>query len=677
MHAELKTKRRGFVMTGGGAKGLYEAGVIHAFHLCGLEFDVITGSSIGAMNSAFYAEYQYTKRSLPPETLQDALKSIDALDAYVRAFHHAWLKLPELHLIDDREEAPLGRLKNDLLGLDVRLADLVRLAWWYTDPQRKTGLVRGLGTALLRLGREGLERLGSFANVQGLAQKKEGMLRQIVRSYLGRFGLERSLIPPENDRIIQNVFTQDVTPLTRQHLQESVLADEPGMPTFHLIQPGRFFSEYTERGIDLRLTRANYRTGRLEISTCHTEEEFVRYLRNQAWRLKKEPLEKIPLTSLRLELPGDPSVVDAALASGRFPGVFKPFSIQDIYPQGKAQNDLLYQMLSFGLHSPGVLDGLRPAFQLVHGDAVLQAKQWEQQVRNIQDNAALLAVMPVITDTYVDGGAIDNTPSNSAIDATRQWIERAGRSKRDVVLDLYVIFLEPEPKVEPDEARDPSLVDVVQRTLAIQSAAKESSDAVTVDTINQFGQQGETLGRALLGLVQACQQALPGLDAAQQDSLAQELKQRWQEIGLPSLKGKNLAEILAEIQARAARVMDQGLPLHVNEVKIYPESMPLSTLQFTERFGYRKDNALKMISMGCYQAIWALRAHLESADSLDEVDHRALELARRWMGQQEWPAGRQERQQLHQSWQCQRVACIFHAGNCVHGAGQSIIKHEP
>ena len=28
-----KYKVRGFVMTGGGAKGFYEAGVIHAFHI--------------------------------------------------------------------------------------------------------------------------------------------------------------------------------------------------------------------------------------------------------------------------------------------------------------------------------------------------------------------------------------------------------------------------------------------------------------------------------------------------------------------------------------------------------------------------------------------------------------------------------------------------------------------
>ena len=68
---ETKTKRRGFVMTGGGAKGLYEAGVINAFHLTGMEFDVITGSSIGAMNSIFFAEYLLNKKILAEKIPDD------------------------------------------------------------------------------------------------------------------------------------------------------------------------------------------------------------------------------------------------------------------------------------------------------------------------------------------------------------------------------------------------------------------------------------------------------------------------------------------------------------------------------------------------------------------------------------------------------------------------------
>ena len=56
--------------------------------------------------------------------------------------------------------------------------------------------------------------------------------------------------------------------------------------------------------------------------------------------------------------------------------------------------------------------------------------------------------------------------------------------------------------------------------------------------------------------------------------------------------------------------------------------MPLSTLQFTERLGYRQENTLKMLTMGCYNALWALRQHLEAqkAADLDERDRVALGL---------------------------------------------------
>ena len=94
MNQQRKTKRRGFVMTGGGAKGLYEAGVINAFHLTGMEFDVITGSSIGAMNSIFFAEYLLRKKSLPPEILADPEKAMEKMDELIRCYHHTWLQMP-------------------------------------------------------------------------------------------------------------------------------------------------------------------------------------------------------------------------------------------------------------------------------------------------------------------------------------------------------------------------------------------------------------------------------------------------------------------------------------------------------------------------------------------------------------------------------------------------------
>jgi len=106
MAINTKEKKRGFVMAGGGAKGLYEAGVIHAFHITGMEFDVVTGSSIGAMNSIFYAEYLFTKRKLIQQQHLNPADAIDQMDPFVLAFHHAWLQLPDKKLIDDSDEGP-------------------------------------------------------------------------------------------------------------------------------------------------------------------------------------------------------------------------------------------------------------------------------------------------------------------------------------------------------------------------------------------------------------------------------------------------------------------------------------------------------------------------------------------------------------------------------------------
>jgi hypothetical protein len=39
--------------------------------------------------------------------------------------------------------------------------------------------------------------------------------------------------------------------------------------------------------------------------------------------------------------------------------------------------------------------------------------------------------------------------------------------------------------------------------------------------------------------------------------------------------------------------------------------MPLRTLAFTERLGYRKEFAIEMLTMGCYNTLWALRKHLD------------------------------------------------------------------
>ena len=160
-----KTKKRGFVMTGGGAKGLYEAGVIHAFHITGMEFDVITGSSIGAMNAIFFGEYLYRKRQLLSDVQSDPEQIVEAMNDLVKAFHHAWLLLPEVKVLDDSETGPIGKLKDDLKQFNISLPQITQLAWWWTDPDRGSVPSPGVWTAILKLGKEFVKRLGGVGDL--------------------------------------------------------------------------------------------------------------------------------------------------------------------------------------------------------------------------------------------------------------------------------------------------------------------------------------------------------------------------------------------------------------------------------------------------------------------------------------------------------------------------------
>jgi predicted acylesterase/phospholipase RssA len=54
--------KRALVLSGGGAKGVFEVGVLAACHHAGMEFDVMTGSSIGAIDGVLFAEILRRRR---------------------------------------------------------------------------------------------------------------------------------------------------------------------------------------------------------------------------------------------------------------------------------------------------------------------------------------------------------------------------------------------------------------------------------------------------------------------------------------------------------------------------------------------------------------------------------------------------------------------------------------
>lgn len=666
-----KQKKRGLVMTGGGAKGYYEAGVLYALHLMGVEFDVITGSSIGAMNSLIYAEYLRRKRSGQLNAAVDAEGVNLALDHFIRAYLYAWLNLENLDLIKDDEASVLAQLKDDLNQLQVDLPLLVRLLWWKTTPAARRpaalfDLARLLKEVALRLDWSGLQEV--YRRLQA-GQPPE---RAALGAYLKHRELGKALILPDSpgaDSITQT-FTGHHPVLQPAHLAADFrpAPNEPG-ERVTLLARTVTLGDFEQHGVEVRLTRANYRTGRLELSACYSIRDFAAYLDRQAWRLMAPEAKLAPLGSHRLHVPGNPLAIGAALASGRFPGVFAPYPVQAIYDLSQPENDLLQRLLTGWLNDPEVLRQLQAIYPELAAPNAPTQERWNERLDTWRASERMRKLFPRATDAYVDGGAIDNTPSNSAVDAIREWLEAGGLSKRDFALDLFVVFLHVEPQAVEDEEADPELYRVVKRTLDIQATAKLTSDAVVVDTINGFGEKGEELGRHLAAVLDSLQPVLPELTPEQRQALEAQLQQR-----VPGAQQKPLNTILDELGTRTHKTLTRGLPLHVQEVKIFPDAMPLGTLSFTPRLGYDKDKAIQMITTGCYNTLWSVRRHLEEAGgSRDDTDRQILALARQWTGfawpdEQALQARATALEDLRETWQCQRRGCVFHAAHCPHGA---------
>jgi hypothetical protein len=252
------------------------------------------------------------------------------------------------------------------------------------------------------------------------------------------------------------------------------------------------------------------------------------------------------------------------------------------------------------------------------------------------------------------------------IDAVREWVGREGLSKRDVILDNFVIFLHKEPKVDQEEVESPTTFEVVGRTLEIQGVAKLASDSVNVNSINYFGKQGEDLGQALLALLEGLES---GSDGKPTEGIEEAVQEAARQRGLRGFLGSTPNGILERLEKWGMGKIGRKLPLQVNQITIHPEEMPMSTLQFTERLGYRKQNAIEMLTMGCYNTLWTLRSYLdEGSKDFDDHDRQVLELVIKWTGIEEIPEEAKEQDDLRVNWHCQRTACVYYAQHCPHGA---------
>ena len=699
-HAHTK---RGFVMTGGGAKGLYEAGVLQAFHLAHMKFDVITGSSIGAINSVGYAEYLMYKPRVDPKldsdrnltNVDDILSNINEKEDYINALHTAWLEMPSVGFIDDGNTGALGHIKDDLLEFDVDLPMLVRLLWWWTTPDDKKE--PWPLTDILKLVKELLERVGAsgMLRIIGKLQTKQApMLKVVLDTYLEKMGIQTAFVTPDSEQKLREHFTKEHIPLSKEILEGN---SPPNKEKVNLLPESRTFKEYHEEGIDVRLTRANFRTGLLEISAYISKEAFAQKITNY-WRFEVMPEEGFPVTNWRIELPGNPVVIDAALASSRYPAVFSPYPFEKIYPRGD-ENDLLYSILENGF-SPEVQDVLLANQPDYLQERLKTAFGW---LTNKHYESFTGRFFPKEKDRYIDGGSIDNTPTNSAVDAIREklFIDQ-DMWRRDATLDLYTVLLHKLPAQKEDEAKDPSMFDVVKRTLEINSAAKLTTDATYAETIANYGNKAEQLAELLLVLLEAIykldQKSDSSLEIEELYEQIREVAHRYNEekfkegyrlqhfkILMDDPQGEKTEEdafeLLSNIKKLCERWLERGLPLDLNVIKIHPDEMPLHTVAFTERLGYDRENGLEMITMGCYNTLWDLRVHLQEKAKykLDANDKCALLLTQKWIGHDSpWPDKNRddiakyhmELRNLRKTWKCQRTECIFHRKHCAHGHAQ-------
>jgi len=192
---------------------------------------------------------------------------------------------------------------------------------------------------------------------------------------------------------------------------------------------------------------------------------------------------------------------------------------------------------------------------------------------------------------------------------------------------------------------------------------------VVVNTINTFGERGAALGQSLLALLQSTRPLLDQVEPAQRQALEESLLKNARELKLRGFLGRSSDGILERLENWAQDMVDNKLPLHVSEIKVYPEKMPLDTLQFTERLGFSQHNAVEMTAMGCYSTLWALRTQLEQPQNVwDDFDAETLALVRGRMGDTPWPKDLEEQEKLRGSWRCQYTSCVFHAKFCPHGA---------
>lgn len=196
--ASARTGRKALVLSGGGNRGAYEAGAIAAIADAQglrdgqpLDYDMVCGTSIGALNSYLIATAQYSK------------------------LHQAWSVIPSLHVT--RFKKPYDKIKDPSSGVLSRLGAAVGLGLGLTREEKGVLDPAGVNSVLneivspsdqvyipLYVATTNLTRMRGEIFVRS-GTTPEGRKKQAVNDAILK-GYNLSVLRPATDALVRNML---------------------------------------------------------------------------------------------------------------------------------------------------------------------------------------------------------------------------------------------------------------------------------------------------------------------------------------------------------------------------------------------------------------------------------------------------------------------------------------
>lgn len=661
------TPLRAVVFSGGGAKGVFESGAVHAFYQTGLEPDVITGSSVGAINAIALAELVRARRGEGEGAARDTVQRALTL----------WQQLDRLKIADlDRWGWRLW------LGSILALAAAAALLAWALLGAPFSGvpgvvqrLVAGVLGAFLLLRIWGTLRV--WLRLPGWMRERvqRGMSTRLEPDPTGQTG---------EDGRPRGSFGEKFFRFWGLH--PAVFQSRPLERAIRSVIPaGRRLSDYRDSGINVRLTRSNVRTGRLELSEHLTVEDYSHLGGERGRRVL-----------------GDPLAVPAVLASAAFPVAFSPVPAERIYPASeneelhvraaerasakkllakifgpRAKQEYLWFMATIDsiaeeepvlLHvgrEGELLRRLRELFVGEHSgwmrvslhsvNILIETRHWPQ---------VAVPGESTYSDRYFDGGILDNTPLSPALSAVREEVRRrkadpaaaAFKPEDDAVHEAFVVLLSPRPRKRYLSAATAESIGgpaLGVRALRLQAEHRLAEDVKTAEKIDHL-----LAARGLLLSERQKADAPAKAAAAVRELIDAEAGARAGSGG----SGEK-AETWEDILGKEQRGSDRGASgpggeevgdlIRLQVTRVHPSWDLPWVLALDDRLGFSSDQAREFQTRGCRDTLEALYERYRRGREKGVTPPRHGEEAARLVGLRNWssPAPR--------GWICDAEDCTL------------------